>query len=92
MQIPINDAVTIGYVSVVHAISELEHINWPLRPSTWEIQKEVEEALEDLRNAIRMLRPHVNVADEDTRRVRESMNEYYNSPDHRHMYIGCWCE
>lgn len=81
MQVPINDAVTVSYVSVVHAISELEHIDW-LSPG-YLIKPEVEEALEDLRNAIRMLRPHVNVADEDTRRVRggprgqETMQEYF---------------
>lgn len=81
MQVPINDAVTVSYVSIVHAISELEEAE-----ESTESGRMVEfiyEALEDLRNAIRMLRPHVNVADEDTRRVRggprgqETMQEYF---------------
>jgi hypothetical protein len=91
MTIPIEDAVTVSYVGIVHAISELEEADD--HTESGRIIECVYDALEDLRNAIRVLRPHVRVADDDTRRVRDSLNEYYNPSmtEHRHMYVGCWC-
>lgn len=49
MQIPIEDAVTVAYVDLIHALSELS-------------EPDVESALEDVRRAVSTLKPHVRQA------------------------------
>jgi hypothetical protein len=60
MEIPIDDALTVAFVDVVHALSELTHLDWS--GPIWETKDEVTEAVADLRNAIGIMKPHVKTA------------------------------
>lgn len=66
-EVPIEDAVTVAYVDVVHAMSELDHIDWDYDNMS-DVREEIDQALEDLRNALVMLNPHVRAVEPDPER------------------------
>lgn len=59
---PIGDAITVAYVDVVHAHSELIHIDWE-NLSKEEILAEVLEAMHDMECALDMMKPHVQTGE-----------------------------
>lgn len=84
MDIPIEDAVTVAYVDVVHALNELkEALEANHQGFFSSADLGMEEAMEDLTNALEVLRPHVNKENQKPR--------YPTLAEHTHMEVGCWC-
>lgn len=70
--IPIEDAATVAYVGVIHAISEVyEALSY--KPAGLMINQALQDALEDLVNVRDTLKPHVRKADPPK---SETMQEY----------------